>query len=126
MSTISYCNRHENTAFYSSDQSFTTVPTHNKHLSVRPKKVRLLWKKCLFGEKCLFLEIILGGNDKEEIVTLELINEVEVTENEDHKLPKNLKFSAALHNFSKIIKKWVLSDSMLKNIYFSGILLFSK
>ena len=50
------------------------------------------------------VEIILtkidGGNDEEEIVTLELI-----PKNEDQKLPKNLKFSPALHNFSKIIKK---------------------
>ena len=41
-------------------------------------------------------KIIVGGNDEEEMVTLELI-----LENEDQKLPKNLKFSLALHNFSK-------------------------
>ena len=43
--------------------------------------------------------IIVGGNDEEEMVTLELI-----PENEDQKLPKKLKFSPALQNFLKILK----------------------
>ena len=30
-----------------------TVPTHNKHIFVRPKKVCLLWENCLFGGKLL-------------------------------------------------------------------------
>ena len=35
-----------------------TVPTHNKHIFVRPKKMCLLWEKCLFGEeKFLFWEL---------------------------------------------------------------------
>ena len=36
---------------------WSTVPTHNKHIFVRPKKV------CLFGEMCLFWEnvIIVGS-----------------------------------------------------------------
>ena len=29
------------------------MPTHNKHIFVRPKKVFFLWEKCLFGEKAL-------------------------------------------------------------------------
>ena len=32
-----------------------TVPSHNKHIFVRPKKVCLLWEKCLFGEKVLIM-----------------------------------------------------------------------
>ena len=33
----------------------STVPTHDKHIFVRSKKVCLLWEKCLFGEKVLIL-----------------------------------------------------------------------
>ena len=30
-----------------------SMPTHNKHIFVRPIKVCLLWEKCVFGEKVL-------------------------------------------------------------------------
>ena len=33
--------------------------THNKHIFVRPKKVGLLWGKCLFGGKVLILGSII-------------------------------------------------------------------
>ena len=32
-----------------------TVPTHNKHIFVGPKKMCLSWKKCLFRDKVLIL-----------------------------------------------------------------------
>ena len=81
------------------------------------------------GEKCLFWEIILGGNDKEEIVTLELINEVEVTENEDHKPPKKPQIQSCITQFFKINKKMSLKRlnvEKIQAIYFSEILFFPK
>ena len=42
--------------------------------------------------------IIVGGNDEEEMVTLELIPK------KGREWPKSLKFRPALHNFSKIVK----------------------
>ena len=32
-----------------------TVPTHNKHIFVRPKKVCLFWEMCLFWGNVLIL-----------------------------------------------------------------------
>ena len=34
---------------------FVTVPTRNKHIFVRPRKVCFLWEKWLFGKKVLIL-----------------------------------------------------------------------
>ena len=53
--------------------------------------------------------IIVGGNDEEEMVTLELI-----PKNEDQKLPKKPQIQSCITQFFKSNKKWVLSDSMLK------------
>ena len=71
----------------------------------------------------IILTKIVGGNDEEEIVTLELI-----PKNEDQKLPKKPQIQSCITQFFKNNKKWVLSDSILKKIlalYFSEIFLFS-
>ena len=34
---------------------FSALTTHDKHIFVRPKKVCLLWEKCLFRGKVLIL-----------------------------------------------------------------------
>ena len=36
-------------------KNLSTVPSHNNHIFMRPKKVCLLWEKCLFREKVLII-----------------------------------------------------------------------
>ena len=67
------------------------MPTHNKHIFVRPKKMCLLWEKCLFGEKVLIPGSggfrILGIVYTVQTLVLEL-DFLFITENQDQKLPK--------------------------------------
>ena len=36
-----------------------TVPTHNKHIFVRPKKMCLFWEMCSFWKMCLFWKNVI-------------------------------------------------------------------
>ena len=79
-----------------------TVLTHNMHIFVRPKKVRLFW-----------INVLILGSGGFRI----------------QKLSKKPRIQSWITQFFKNNKKWVLSDSMLKKIqviYFFKILLFPK
>ena len=107
------------------------MPTHDKRIFVRLKKVCLFWEMCLLWEKEDFASrcnlyridssIRIGlfvynffGEIGEEMVSLELI-----PENEDQKMPKqNLKFGPALHNFSKIIENLFFRKPLQNNHIF--------
>ena len=89
------------------------MPTYNKHIFVRPKKVWLYWDLEDFVTK-VYIYRLEYQNWRSQALTkknkkycIKTVGFIKLT------LPKNLKISPALHIFSQIIKKWVLSDLML-------------
>ena len=87
------------------------MPTYNKHIFVRPKKVCLLWERCLFAERVLILSSggfrILGI--VYTVVTLVLESDfLFTTGNEDQKLPKKHQKQSWTTHFFKNSKKYRL------------------
>ena len=39
------------------------MPTHNKHIFVRPKKVCLFWEMCLLWENVLILSVLIMSGE---------------------------------------------------------------